>query len=296
MEFNIPFNWIQFNNYSIKGTIGKTSDTKILVDGINKSGLCVGTFLFPHYGEFSDHNIDNKINLFTSDVNKYLLENCNNVDDVINMMSKLNIKKITIDNIMLSVHWMACDTSGKCIVLEVKNKVLQYYNNTLYVITNSPTFPEQLKNQKKYNYLSKYNKPDSISEGTGALGMPGDSSSKSRFVRAAFFVKNLVPAINIDQGLKRIITLLHNFDIPIGSVVNSKTNDQEVAQYTVAYSLNNFQIQYAPYGYIKKNNEWYNTSKPVLDIKNVKIQNYSYKIITILILVCILIKYCFMKN
>jgi len=116
---------------------------------------------------------------------------------------------------------------------------------------------------EKYNFLSKYNKPNSISQGTGALGMPGDSTSKSRFVRAHFFRQNMLTPKNSTECLEAILRILHNFDIPLGSVEDRKTKELEVTEYTVAYCLNDYCMKYAPYGYIKNDDQWVQTDHPV---------------------------------
>lgn len=85
-----------------------------------------------------------------------------------------------------------CDTSGQCVVLETKNKKLVHYENKNKVITNSPSFPEQIENLQNYPDLSKYNKPGSMSQGSGAVGLPGDTTALSRFVRANFYNENII--------------------------------------------------------------------------------------------------------
>ena len=267
LEFGIPLKWIQFCSYKIKGTVGYfKNDTQngFMTDGVNLNGLFVGTFFFPHYdNQYEKNERKSKINIGTGDVNLFLLNNCENVNDVINILHSLNILETKIDNTSFSLHWIVCDKTGKCIVIEVKNKKAVYYYNKHNIITNSPSFPRHIMELKNYDFLSKYNKPDSISEGTGALGLPGDSTSQSRFVRADFFRKNMPTPENTRSGIDALLRIMHNFDIPLGSVVDPKNEEKEVTQYTVAYSLNNFYLKYADYGYISKDNEWKATSNPV---------------------------------
>lgn len=292
LEFNMPLKWTRITGNNFKGTTGTYANQTLLVDGINKSGLVVGTFFFPHYGKYSTKHIDGKINLFTGKLNRYLLENCNNIDDIKRIAPRLNIQETIIDGYPLSVHWMACDLSGECIVIEVENDMVRIFENQLHILTNSPTFPQHLKTYSDYSYLSPYNKPHAISEGTGALGLPGDSSSVSRFVRAAFFIQNIISPKNIIEGMARVFGILHNFDIPIGSVVDKKTNIQEVTEYTVAYSLNNYEMEYAPYGFIKKGDEWHNTSTPVTGENDIDEYLIEYlKLILILILAILIYIY-----
>jgi len=267
LEFGAYLKWKQICNMDIKGTIGYFPGIKqgYMTDGLNTDGLFVGTFFFPHNDEqYPNNKVPKKINLETGDVNLYLLQQCRSVQDVIQLVPRLNILETKLNGSFFSLHWLVCDKSGKCIVLEMHNKKLQIYDNPYNVLTNSPSFPEQIKNVNKYDFLSKYNKPNSISEGTGALGMPGDSSSLSRFVRAHFFRKNMVTPENCNIGLEAALRILHNFDIPLGSVEDKETGQKEVTEYTVAYCLNNNKVRYAPYGYVvDENNNWKQTTKPV---------------------------------
>ena len=267
LEFGAYLKWKQICSMNIKGTIGYFPGIKqgYMTDGLNNSGLFVGTFFFPHNDDQYSKKADpDKINLETGDVNLYLLQQCKSVHDVIHLVPSLNILETKLNGTLFSLHWLVCDKNGKCIVLEIHNKKLHIYDNPYNVLTNSPSFPEQIKNVNNYDYLSKYNKPGSISEGTGALGMPGDSSSPSRFVRAHFFRKNMIIPENCNIGLEAALRILHNFDIPLGSVEERSTGQKEVTEYTVAYCLNDNKVKYAPYGYIvDENNNWKQTIEPV---------------------------------
>ena len=300
LEFGIPLTFIQICNHYLIGTIGHFNNYKnqYLLDGLNKYGLFVGVFFYPYMSsEYSKIYKNNYLNIVDGDLAYYILNNFKTINDLIQNLNTFNILQSTINNKDYSLHWIVCDKFGKCIVLEVKNKKLIYYNNPQNIITNSPSFPEHIQELKSYNFLSKYNKPNSISEGTGALGLPGDSSSESRFVRADFFRKNLLLPSDSSSGMNLIFNLLHNFDIPFGSVVNPLTKNIEVTQYTVAYSLNNFNMKYANYGYIQKNNKWQFTSTPVKKCMtfNIMENNFCFSIILILIFI-ILFKKIKIKN
>lgn len=291
LEFGVYLKWKQICNKNIKGTIGQFPNikNKFMTDGLNNNGLFVGTFFFPHNNnQYPKKNKLHKINIMTGDVNLYLLQNCRNVEDIIQLAPKLNILETVLNGTKFSLHWLACDKTGKCVVLEMNNKKLIVYDNPYNVITNSPSFPEQIKNVNNYYYLSKYNKPNSISEGTGALGMPGDSSSLSRFVRANFFRKNMVIPKNCNLGLDSALRILHNFDIPLGSVEDKITKQKEVTEYTVAYCLNNNKVKYAPYGYIvDENNNWIPTTEPVKKC----IWNRNDIILVIILLLSVIVFY-----
>lgn len=267
LEFGVFLKWKQICNKDLVGTKGNFQGFKewFMTDGLNKHGLFIGTFFFPHYDDQYAKKTDcDKINVETGYVNEFLLLNCKTVEDVKNMAPMLNIMETKLKDELFSLHWMVCDKNGNCIVLEVKQRHVRVYENPYHVITNSPTFPEQERHVKKYDYLSKYNTTESMSQGSGALGMPGDSTSLSRFVRAHFFRKNMVVPENAKTGINAVLRILHNFDIPLGSVEEKATGAKEVTEYTVAYNLNTQNVKYAPYGYVlNKNGDWKQTENPV---------------------------------
>lgn len=266
LEFGYPLIWKKYNKNGIRGTTGhfKGNREHYLTDGINRHGLLVATFFYPHYEkEYNNKTLNDKENVFTTDLNLLLLKYCQNISDVKKKIKDINLKLKVIHNMPFSLHWIVADLSGKSIVLEVKNGKTEVYDNPLGVITNSPTFKQHLNYNKKFGYLSVYTKVGSYSQGTGGLGLPGDSSSLSRFVRANFYKKNTPVAKSSYLGEKRLFRILHNFDIPIGSVIDPKTKEIDITEYTTVYSLNNFNHKYAPYGYIQKNNKWIQTQNPV---------------------------------
>lgn len=259
LEFNLPIHFYRHNSSLFIGTVGyipNLDKTGYVVDGVNKYGLAIGCFYFPENAEFAKNDKENKINLFTLDVGRYILENCKNINDVINLSSKLNIKESFVGKIPFSFHWLVVDKSGNCIVLEVKKEILTVYNNPYHIITNSPTFPEHVKSLYKYKNLTPLNKKNNIEGGfgTGMLGLPGDSTSISRFIRAWFFTNNVSTPKNSKNGLHTAFNILHNFDIPIGTVIDPRDGKREVTEYTVAYSVNDIKRVYAPYGYLVRDN------------------------------------------
>ena len=124
-----------------------------------------------------------------------------------------------------TVHWRFTDTSGHQLVLEIINGVPEFYENKLGVLTNSPGFEWQLTNLNNYVNLFPGTAPaqhlgnielSSFGAGSGFLGIPGDVTPPSRFVRAAFYQTS---APQQDTPLKTVLQcfqILNNFDIPVG--------------------------------------------------------------------------------
>lgn len=268
LEFGFPFVWKRYSSNGIKGTMGRVQGKKdwYMTDGMNKSGLLVGTFFFPcgekeYVKSKSSDNI--KTNVLSTSVNFFLLKNCKTVEDVKKIVKKLNIELNVVDGMAMSLHWLICDKYGKNIVLEMKDGKPRVYENKLDVITNYPSFPKHVKYNEKFSKLSSLTKKGSCSQGTGAIGLPGDSSSQSRFVRARFYVKNTPVINNTSQGIEYAQGLLRDFDIPIGSVREWGTKQIEITEYTTVYSLDDYKNEYSKYGYIWGKNKWNFTKNPV---------------------------------
>src|SRR5690606_6140997 len=114
---------------------------------------------------------------------------------------------------------------GAAIVIEPVEGQLAVYDNPLGVITHSPSFAWHMTNLRNYIALSPRNVPPievdgemlaQLGQGSGMLGLPGDFTPPSRFVRAAVFSASAVPAQTAAEGVPQVFHILNNFDIPIG--------------------------------------------------------------------------------
>ena len=135
------------------------------------------------------------------------------------------VQVVAIDPRASTVHWRFADKSGKQIVLEIVDGKLNFYDNELGVLTNSPGFEWQMTNLNNYvNLYPGSAQPQTLGRlsmrsfgaGSGMLGLPGDVTPPSRFVRAAFFQAT---APQQATGLKAALQgfqILNNFDIPVG--------------------------------------------------------------------------------
>jgi len=245
LEFGFIFDYTVYNDDNI---LGITTDDYFL-DGINKDGLCVMTFYFPQFDEYSDETPNGNISLMSLEVTGYLLQHAKNISDVENIIKKITVNKEIFKtfNSVVPVHWLCVDKTGKCIVIESVKGVLTSYKNNLGVMTNSPTFPFHLLTLEMYPEFSRYNNPEqNYSQGTGMNGLPGDFSSISRFVRLNLFQKLHDQPYNGVDGLSTTFHILNNFDIVKGYVESSE-GSKEFTQYTVAYNLNDLNGWYKTY-------------------------------------------------
>ena len=206
----------------------------VQLDGINEKGLSVGSFYFPGFAEYSVTTKDNqKISLSSSDFTQWMLSNFATVDEVRkaienNEVAISGIKKTPgFPDGVQPFHFIAYDASGKSLVIEPLGGKLKLYDNPTGAMANSPTFDWHLTNLRNYLGLSAETKPvltlfkdmkiAPLGQGNGMLGLPGDFTPPSRFVRAVAFTASAIPETTPERGINQVFHILNNFDIPVGS-------------------------------------------------------------------------------
>lgn len=217
-----------------------------ITDGLNEKGLSVGTFYFPGYAEYAAVNEENRtMALSPLEFPNWVVTQFATVAEVKAALSKVVIAEVPVKGWgerAPPFHYIVYDKTGNCIVIEpIKGKLVSY-ENKLGVLTNSPTFDWQVTNLQNYINLKPENaaplqlngvKLSSFGQGSGLLGLPGDFSPPSRFVRAALFSSYALPADNAEACVFQVFHILNQFDIPYGAVRPQKRGDG-FADYTMA--------------------------------------------------------------
>ena len=200
-----------------------------IFDGFNEKGLSIGLFYHPTTAQYMAYKTsDAKHTIAPWELGSYLLENFATVAQV-----KKEIHKIVVPSVVFKawgfvppVHFIVTDASGKSIVIEYLKGKLNVFENPLGVITNSPSFDWHMTNLRNYPNLGAVQpatrkvggvelKPFGL--GAGLVGLPGDFTPPSRFVRAVAFAYSRVPTKNGQDTVLQAFHILNNFDIPKGS-------------------------------------------------------------------------------
>lgn len=203
---------------------------KFIGEGINEAGLNAGLFYFPHYGSLAKFNPKDKENSIADmEVVGWILSSFSTVEEVKNGLKKIKIVNIAYDekgNPLPTAHWRIADAKGNNIVLEIVNGgEVKIYENKAGVVTNAPDYEWHIKNLNNYvnlyagdakSYERNGQKIFSFGSGTGALGLPGDITPPSRFVRAFFYLNSSRIPENSYEGITQAFHIMNNFDIPIG--------------------------------------------------------------------------------
>ena len=269
------------SKYGVVGTV--CFGIPLVMDGLNEKGLSVGTFWFPDFASYTPTTAENQAkSLSQLDFPNWLLTQFATVDEV-----KEGVKDIYISPLTLKewgpnpppMHWAIFDKSGKGIVIEPTDGKLKVYDNPIGVLTNAPTFDWHVMNLRNFINLTPKNvQPVTINgvelasfgEGSGLVGMPGDFTPPSRFVRATVFSSTVEPAENSEGGIFKLFHLLNQFDIPVGTIRGTVNgiNYSDYTMMTTAYDPNTLKYYFRTYN--DQSVKFLDLSKFDLDAKEIK--------------------------
>lgn len=200
----------------------------IVSDGINEKGLYVGDLYLPGFAEYQKVPIgDEAKSISPPDVAGYILSNCATTDEAKIMIEQVLVWPMYMDQLksVAPLHFVVHDPSGKSIVIEYIKGQLNIHDNPIGVLTNSPSFDWHLINLNNFVNLSATNVPElkldgdeikGLGQGTGMLGLPGDATPPSRFVRATAFTQSAIKPEDAEGAVNTAFHIVNNFDIPKG--------------------------------------------------------------------------------
>ncbi|MGO9801245.1 MAG: linear amide C-N hydrolase [Candidatus Binatus sp.] len=200
----------------------------LLVDGVNEKGLAAGLFYFPTTAGYMKYNAAEASRTIAPwELASWILENFATVEEVKQNIGRIAVAEVVFKKwgMVIPVHFVVHDASGKSIVIEYIEGKLHVYDNVLGVLTNSPSFDWHMTNLRNYVNFSVVNVPPvkvdgitltGLGQGTGMLGMPGDFTPPSRFVRAVAYSTSILPSKTGEEAVLQAFHILNNFDIPEG--------------------------------------------------------------------------------
>ncbi|MBQ8501187.1 MAG: choloylglycine hydrolase family protein [Bacteroides sp.] len=263
------------------GYVGLAVEQKeFVVEGVNEKGLSAGLFYFPNYGKYQPYSEAERENSLSDfQVVSYVLGQCATVDEVKEALGRLRI--INIDPRASTVHWRFTEPSGRQVVLEIIDEVPHFYENVLGVLTNSPSLEWHWTNLNNYLNLT----PGTVEEhpfgaltlqafggGSGMLGLPGDVTPPSRFVRATFYQITAPQQPSAVETVTQAFHLLNNFDIPVGiqfPAGEAPTDVPSATQFTAVTDTRNCRLYYRT---------MYNSNIRCIDLRSIDFDNTAYQV------------------
>lgn len=200
----------------------------MIMDGMNEKGLAAGTFYHLNYAEYPEYNKKNAKNCVSSqEMLNYLLSQFATIEEVKEGMPKVDVVGVVEEalGITVQVHWIVTDQSGVSVVIEYKDGKIMIHDAPLGVITNNPYYCWHVTNLSNYIKLSPLPakpltlngvKVAPLGAGSGMLGIPGDFTPPSRFVRAVAWTQTARPTEVAKETVYEAFRILDNFNLPLG--------------------------------------------------------------------------------
>ncbi len=223
-------------------------------DAMNEHGLCMAGLNFPGNAVYLPPD-DNKINIPSFALIPWVLGQYRTVAEVKRIANTINLTQESFSEKYppTPLHWMLSD-STETVVIEQTETGLQIYENPFGVLTNNPPFHYHRDHLADYLNLSNQ-QPDSklwdktslipYSRGMGAIGLPGDMSSASRFVRCAFMKLNSVDDGSEYSAVSQFFHILDSVKQIRGAVA---VNDSyEITVYSSCYNTDKGILYYKTY-------------------------------------------------
>jgi choloylglycine hydrolase len=268
----------------------------IVADGMNEQGLVVGLLYMPGFAQFetpSESQFPKTLGPW--EVANFLLSQCATVKEAKSLMQGVHVAQVAppaLGNFVVPLHYYISDKSGSVLIVEYVDGKRKMYDNPLGVLTNSPPFDWQLNNLSNYVNLSPMNVPSLVlnrwtvnnyGQGSGMLGLPGDFTPPSRFVRAALFSQwaekqsTAIGAVNLG------FHILNSFDLFDGIIrLPAQTGGRsllppgeihsDTTEWVVVNDQTNRVIYYRSYGSL---------SIQMIDLKGIDFQKGGMRLISL---------------
>lgn len=204
------------NHYAIIGMACVQDGYPLYFDAMNEQGLAMAGLNFVGNAVYHEKKSE-KVNIPHYAFISWILSQCANLTEAKAKLKCVNLTDDAFQNLPpAQLHWIIADKSGALIVESTKDGLF-VYDNPVGVLTNNPTFPEQCFQLNNYLNLTP-NEPENrfsdkielstYSRGMGALGLPGDLSSQSRFVRAVFGKLNSISGSSEEESVSQCFHIL----------------------------------------------------------------------------------------
>ncbi|MBE6973765.1 MAG: choloylglycine hydrolase family protein [Ruminococcaceae bacterium] len=223
----------------------------LFYDGMNRHGLAMAALNFPRSAAYHPHR-NGMDNIASFALIPWVLGQCSTVAQAEQLLERTNIIQTDFSPRLPAtpLHWLVADRES-AITVESLPDGLHLYPNPVGVLTNEPPFPFQLSRLNDFLHLSSHPPQNrfsstlplsSVSRGMGAIGLPGDWSSQSRFVRCAFAVHNT----SLPADVTQFFHLMSTVEVPRGSV-RTQEGKEVISVYTSCCDLSAGTYYYVTY-------------------------------------------------
>lgn len=228
------------NSFAVIGMAHVEKAFPLFYDAMNEHGLCLAGLNFVGNAYYPECQ-KSKDNIAQFEFICYILRNFKSVEEVLTALTKITIVNTPFDDSFppSPLHYLLADKK-RCIVIEQQKDGMHVYDNPVGVLTNNPPFDKMIFSLNNYRNLSNEDKGNSFlketpleaySRGMGAIGLPGDLSSMSRFAKAAFVRNNSVCDKDEVSSVSQFFHILESVEQQKGCC-KLKENTYEVTLYS----------------------------------------------------------------
>lgn len=208
-------------HYAMIGMACVMREYPLYYDAVNEKGLCIAGLNFVGNAQYG-RRVEGKDNIAQFELIPWLLGKCATVQEARRFLKRVNLTDTPFmeELPVARLHWLVAD-KNECITVEAVQEGLMVYENPVGVLTNNPPFPYQMFGLNNYRRLAAENGEstfakdlalEAYSRGMGAMGLPGDLSSQSRFVRAAFVKMNSRSGDSEEESVSQFFHILGSVD------------------------------------------------------------------------------------
>ena len=244
----------QTRHYAILGMATVADGYPLYYDAVNEKGLAMAGLNFVGNAVYA-RPTHGKDNVAVFEFIPWLLGGCASVAEARQKLARICLTDtpFSADLPTAQLHWLIADRDD-CITVEATAAGVQVYDNPVGVLTNNPPFPQQLFGLKNFRHLSPRDGQNTFaptldlpaySRGMGAIGLPGDLSSSSRFVRAAFARMNAVSGDTEAESVGQFFHILGTVAQPRGCCAVG--DDWEITLYTACCNADRGIYYYTTY-------------------------------------------------
>ena len=241
---NYPFHFrngqVLKNHYAMIGMAFVVGNCPLYYEATNEKGLSMAGLNFVGNADYKPE-VEGKDNIAPFEFIPWVLSQCETIAETKKLLENINIANIMFNEQLplAELHWIISDRN-ESITVESVSEGLKVYDNKAGVLTNNPPFDMQMFNLNNYMFLSN-DKPvnnfakelplDMYSRGMGAMGLPGDLSSMSRFVKVAFTKMNSVSGESESESISQFFKILGSVEQQRGCVYMGE-GQYEITIYT----------------------------------------------------------------
>lgn len=231
----------------------------VTLDGLNEAGLSFGALYLPGYTVYQDvPQGENAKALCSLDFGTWALGNFSTTEEVKKALSTVYVCQPASFAKISPLHFIITDASGSSIIIEYTANGVKVYDNKVGVLTNSPPYDWHIANISNYLNLTASN-PDSasyngksfspIGQGAGLVGLPGDWSPPSRFIKCALTSHYSQTPTNATEAVNLALHIINGVDIPKGvsSISSNGKTEYDYTQWIVVRDLTNRKYMFRTY-------------------------------------------------